>query len=531
MKDLTALKLVLWMVALFSFIGSVWLTSTTLEGNPIPLYALLALLFILLFLFGLRDRCWLVLPFCMGMQGNLNFLPIRFSMLELATLGCLASTGLFYILGDRRKIALGPLVHRIPLLVICSIALFHWIKTGNIGLRTFGSDTVGARPIFTILMAGTSYLLIHYLAPKSFKDFSLVPWLYLGGATIDFFSQGITFLLPGLAAPLYRIYSNVNTEAYFYMMGSEMGGGIVRFGAINQFVLALSIALIAQFPPASWLRPSRLWVPLALLGCLLGSIYGGFRSGLATLAVHVFAACFATARGLVIALSILAVAFCAGLAQMHGKFLNLPLSMQRTLSIFPGEWDSRITLSSSGSNEFRAKIIELYLRDYAWKNMLIGSGWSIPKEYVQEAEEAWWQKVATADLDAESRRFIELRNEHWGWINAHHTTGLPGLISLAVLTIGSFVWMLSKFYYLPRRAVSSAMVWGFSILFYQGIVFLFMGQPLRDCLPLISVVIALMGVAFQEAKVDSQLSRAPSPDNVPTGSLAPTPVLRFGRDA
>jgi len=504
MRDLTVLKIVIWIVALFSFGGSIWLTSEALGGNALPLYGLLGLLFVLLFLFGLRDRCWLVLPFCMGMQGNLNFLPIRFSMLELATLGCLASTGLFYIMGDRRKIALGPLVHRIPLFIICSVALFHWVKTGNIGLRTFGSDTVGARPIFTILAAGISYLLIHYLARSDSRDIKLVPWLYLGGATIDFISQGITFVFPGMAAPLYRFYSNVNTEAYFYMMGSDMQGGIVRFGAINQFVLALSIALIAQFPPATWLKPSRLWMPFALLGCLLGSIYGGFRSGLATLAVHVFAACFATSRAFVLVLGILAVSFCVALAQAHGKFLDLPLSMQRTLSVFPGDWDSRIALSSTSSNEFRAKIIDLYLRDYAWKSMWLGSGWSIPREYVQEAEEAWWQKVPTFDPDAEPRRFIELRNEHWGWINAHHTTGLPGLISLAVLTIGSFFWMLSKLYVLPRNAISPAMVWGFSILFYQGIVFLFMGQPLRDCLPLISVVVALMGVCFQEFKNASQ---------------------------
>lgn len=525
MKDLTVLKVVLWMVALFSFVGSVWLTSTTLEGNPIPLYALLALLFILLFLFGLRDRCWLVLPFCMGMQGNLNFLPIRFSMLELATLGCLASTTLFYIMGERRKITFGPLVHRIPLMIICSIALFHWIKTGNIGLRTFGSDTVGARPIFTILMAGISYLLIHYLARNDSKDFKLVPWLYLGGATIDFFSQGITFIFPGLAAPIYRFYSNVNTESYFYMMGSDMQGGIVRFGAINQFVLALAIALIAQFPPATWLRPSRLWMPLALLVCLLGSIYGGFRSGLATLAVHVFAACLATSRVVVLVLGMLAVGFCAVLAQMHGKLLNLPLSMQRTLSLFPGEWDSRIVSSSASSNEFRAKIIDLYLRDYAWNSMWIGQGWAIPKEYVLEAEEAWWQKVATADMDAESRRFIELRNEHWGWINAHHTTGLPGLISLAILTIGSFVWMLTNFYRLPRDSISPAMVWGFAILFYQGFVFLFMGQPLRDCLPLISVVIALMGVVMRHAESVFLSSNKLYQNTIATGPLSAAPAL------
>jgi len=501
MKNLTVLKIVLWLLALASFPISIWLNAELLGGNPLPFYGLISFLGLLFFIFGLKSRCWLTLPLCLGMQGNLNFLPIRFSMLELATLGCLGSTIFYYIMGDRRKLVLGPYLQRIPIFILCGIAAFHWLKSGNIGLRTFGSAEIGARPIFTILIAGLSYFLILYLGMGDRAGLRLVPWLYLGGTSIDFFCQTLTYILPALAAPIYRIYSSVNTEAFFYMMGSEMQGGIVRLGAINQFVIALGMALISQFPPSSWLRPSRIWVPVALAGCLLGSLFGGFRSGVSTLALHITAACYATMRSLVFIVVFLGVAFCLILAGLQGSLLDLPLPMQRGLSFLPGKWDSRVVSSIEGSNDFRTKILTLYWKKYAMDNMLLGSGWVVPRALVEESEMSFWQKIPDLDPDAESRRFIELRNEHWGWVNAHHTTGLPGLLSIAVLILGSFGFALRRLYLTPRNFISPVMVWSFALIAYQAVVFLFMGSPLRDCFPIICVVLGILNLAFDPRNV------------------------------
>ena len=496
MKDITPLKVALLLLFVLSAPLAIWLNAEFIAGNPTPLYVLFALLAILLYVFGLKSRCWLTIPFCMGMQGNLNFLPIRFSMLELATLGTFSSALFYYVMGNRKKIVLGPAVQRIPIFVLSSIVLFHWLKTGSIGLRTFGSDSIGARPIFSILIACLSYFLILYLGRDDSTSLRLVPWLYLGGCSIDFFCQTITFVSPGLASSVFRIYSAVNLESYFNMMGSDMGGGIVRLGAINQFVIALSVALISTFRPSSWIVPSRIWVPFALVGCLLGSLFGGFRSGVSTLALHVIAACFATMRSLVLVIIFLGLAFCIILAGAHGTLIDLPLSMQRTLSVLPGKWDTRVVASTEGSNDFRTKILEIYWSDYAMKNMLFGSGWAVPKSIVAEDEKAFWEKKADTDPDAQTRRFIELRNEHWGWVNAHHTTGLLGLVSIAVLILGSFAQTLRRLYKMQIASITPVMVWSFSMLAYQAIVFLFMGSPIRDCLPTITVLLAVINLAF-----------------------------------
>lgn len=496
MKDITPLKVALCVLFVVSAPLAIWLNAEVVIGNPTPLYVLFGLLGILLYIFGLKSRCWLTIPFCMGMQGNLNFLPIRFSMLELATIGCFSSLLFYYVMGNRKKIILGPAMQRIPIFVLSSVALFHWLKTGSIGLRTFGSDSIGARPIFTILIASLSYFLILYLGKGDSLGLRLVPWLYLGGCSIDFFCQTITFVAPGLATSIYRVYSAVNMEAYFNMMGSDMGGGIVRLGAINQFTIALAVALISTFRPSSWIMPSRIWMPFALAGCLLGSLYGGFRSGVSTLALHVIAACFATMRSLVLVIILLGVVFCIVLAGAHGTLIDLPLPMQRSLSVLPGKWDSRVVSSTEGSNDFRTKILEMYWSDYAMKNMLLGSGWAVPKAIVAEDEKSFWEKVPDTDPNAQIRRFIELRNEHWGWVNAHHTTGLLGLISIAVLILGSFAQTLRRLYKMQLASITPVMVWSFSMLAYQAIVFLFMGSPIRDCLPTIAVLLAVINLTF-----------------------------------
>jgi hypothetical protein len=201
-------------------------------------------------------------------------------------------------------------------------------------------------------------------------------------------------------------------------------------------------------------------------------------------------------RSLVLVIIFLGLAFCIVLAGVHGTLIDLPLPMQRSLSVLPGKWDSRVVSSTEGSNDFRTKILEIYLKDYAMKNLLFGSGWAIPKAIVAEDERSFWDKVPDTHPDAQTRRFIELRNEHWGWVNAHHTTGLVGLISIAFLVLGSFVQTLRRLYKIQIAYITPVMVWSFSMLSYQAIVFLFMGSPIRDCLPTIMVLLAVINLTF-----------------------------------
>ena len=76
MQNLTVQKVCLVLITLAFFIAAPWLTSETLGGNVLPLTILGVGTALLLFIFGLGDRCWLIIPFCLPIEGNLNFLPV-----------------------------------------------------------------------------------------------------------------------------------------------------------------------------------------------------------------------------------------------------------------------------------------------------------------------------------------------------------------------------------------------------------------------------------------------------------------------
>ena len=86
MQNLTVQKICIALVILVFALAAPWITSELLGGNSTPLLVLGATAVALLFVFGLGDRCWWLIPFCLPIEGNLNFLPLNFSLQETAIL-------------------------------------------------------------------------------------------------------------------------------------------------------------------------------------------------------------------------------------------------------------------------------------------------------------------------------------------------------------------------------------------------------------------------------------------------------------
>jgi hypothetical protein len=82
-QNLTAQKVMLALITLGFFVAAPWLTSETLSGNTTPLISLFGVGLLLLFVYGLGGRCWMIIPFCLPIEGDLNFLPLNFSIQEL----------------------------------------------------------------------------------------------------------------------------------------------------------------------------------------------------------------------------------------------------------------------------------------------------------------------------------------------------------------------------------------------------------------------------------------------------------------
>ena len=114
MQNLTVQKLCIGLVVLAFFVLAPWMTSELLEGNTLPLITLLAVGVLLVFLFVLKDRCWMVIPFCLPIDGRFNFLPLNFSMQETAVAAVFCYITIQIVMGRQIHWRLGPALIWLP---------------------------------------------------------------------------------------------------------------------------------------------------------------------------------------------------------------------------------------------------------------------------------------------------------------------------------------------------------------------------------------------------------------------------------
>ena len=153
MQNLTVQKLCIGLITLGFFVLAPWMISQILEGNPLPFFFLLGIGVLLLFLFVLKDRCWMVIPFSLPIEGRLNFLPLNFSMQETAVIAVIAYIFIQVVMGRQIHWRLGPKIIWLPLAGLLAILLYHWISSGDIGIRALGGTGWGGRKYFSILLA------------------------------------------------------------------------------------------------------------------------------------------------------------------------------------------------------------------------------------------------------------------------------------------------------------------------------------------------------------------------------------------
>ena len=150
MHNLTAQKVYLALISLGFFMAAPWLTSETLDGNTTPLLVFFGVLFLIIFVFVIRERCWMVIPFTLPIEGNLNFLPLNFSIQEISIIGVFLYLIYRMIFGMNFPWRLGPASIWVPLALLLAIIVYHWIESRDIGIKLLGGSGWGVRKYFTV---------------------------------------------------------------------------------------------------------------------------------------------------------------------------------------------------------------------------------------------------------------------------------------------------------------------------------------------------------------------------------------------
>jgi len=469
-QNLTAQKVMLALITLGFFVASPWLTSETLSGNTMPLLSLVGVGLLLLFIYGLGDRCWMIIPFCLPIEGNLNFLPLNFSIQELTIIVVLFCLLFQMIFGLNVGWKLGPALLWVPLAGVAAVVFYHWISSGDIGIKLLGGTGWGGRKYFKVFIATLSIPLLASFPGIRIQDLQRVPLIYFLGSFVDIVPDLLTIFIPASAPFIFRFYSGVNLTEYGDSLKGNFVGekGITRFGALAKLGSALGLATLCYFPARTWLQPNRLWVlPTILIGGLLCAI-SGFRNTIFRYGVSLMTGLFAMMRfKAFLLLPILAVSALA-IALTQGSVFNYPLQIQRALSFLPGDWDTKAALEAKGSSEWRGHITTLFFQEFFQKAPLIGKGYHYSADLAKQEADVYLaiaqRQQDAGDEFAEARRFIEMRQPHEGPVHILLVTGSVGAFFFVAYCLSLLTYSFTSVIRTPSREVSPLQIWAVASL-------------------------------------------------------------------
>lgn len=516
MQSLTVQKVVLALISFGFFIGAPWLTGETLGGNTMPLTVLGAVAVLMIFVYGLGDRCWLLIPFCLPIEGNLNFLPINFSMQELAIISVLCYLIFRMIFGLDVAWRLGPAILWLPLFGVLAVLLYHWIRSGDIGIKLLGGTGWGGRKYFSVMLSALCVPLLASFPGIRMRDLQLVPLFYFLGSFVDVVPDLLTTLVPATAPYVWKFYSAVNLAEYGDALKGNFSGeqAITRFRTLSKLGTALGLITLSYAPARTWLNPNRLWAfPVIFLGGLLCAL-SGFRGPVFRYGLSIMSALFASLR--LKSFILLPLVLCGALfvAFAQGRFLDFPLPIQRALTFLPGNWSLKAKIEAETSSKWRNKIDELFYKEYFGKAPLLGQGYHFDPSLAKEATDIYLAvaraRASTGDEFADVRNFIEMRQPHEGPVHILLVTGVVGMFFFIGYCSALLIFSFGSITRTSPLEITPIQIWAVALILPNIVGFFFL---FGEYTTFFSTVIPIAGLLYRFEQLKSSSLKSPFPDS------------------
>ena len=358
--------------------------------------------------FALDKRYWLLPAFFFGFQDTLP--ALKFTGLDLGSIILISIC--FIRRALQKDYALkgtqGLSLVAIPFLVwMCLVWFLH-----PVGMFIFGSASIGGRFYLKVVLAFLSLITLSSIWLNE-RDSKAILFCYLIGILVK--------IVRGL---------------FFGGMEDAISGGVhyqfADFGYLSAFFLC-------RFSAVELL--SHVWPFCGFFLSFILTMYSGNR--------HMFAV--PPFVGLIIPLLLrrdrvrtyllagLAIVGLAIVVAGHGSIWRLPFSVQRSLSILPGNWDYR--LHSYGFNDNFRATLRMYAREHIAESPWFGDG-GFSLDY---SEMAWVVASAYNYRGDMYTGHILARNWHNVWLGMAADFGIPFSVAWAfftvVLLVMGFKWV------------------------------------------------------------------------------------------
>jgi hypothetical protein len=312
-----------------------------------------------------------------------------------------------------------------------------------VGVAAIEGDRVGGRPYFNVFVAFLAYWILSRsaISAQLSKKFAI-------SITASRMVESLLTIALMFFPVLGRFFSEFYVSTALSLAGDE-NSLVESVDEINRLAYLGGIGgpilyyLFTAYRPLSCLKPLNFWrFGLFLIGisCILLS---GFRSSLmgagavAVVSSYLHRGWSEVAR--ISGLGLLALIF---LVVGQGTVLNLPRSMQRTLSFLPGDWDPVALMEAQESTRWRVEMWkEMLFTDKHIDSRIFGDGFGFKRTDYERM-----QAKKALGISGDQEDFMTSGAVHSGPVSAIHKAGYVGL-ALHLIFLGAVAggaWRLIK---------------------------------------------------------------------------------------
>jgi len=322
----------------------------------------------------LRTKTWILVAMTWDLPGQVPVTDLPLGVRDMAVALVVGSFAVFYAL---KMLRLRASVDWIDFLIG---AMFLYLVTVYIqhpvGLAAFGSERVGGRPYFDAMIAVFAYWVLSR-APVDARSLRKLPIYLLVGTGFQALGSLTTYVFPGSGAILGQLYTGF-IPAELVIAATDNTSRLQGLSTGSNTGMRV---LCSYFRPITLLSPLYFWRFCAASLCMIGVLLSGFRSSFITVLMYgVIGSYFRRRVQDIIILTLAGIVAVSVLGLGNGRIFTLPLSVQRALTIFPGNWDYIAKDDASNSTQWRLDMWRIVLTEDRYiQNRLLGDGYGFTR--------------------------------------------------------------------------------------------------------------------------------------------------------
>jgi len=287
-------------------------------------------------------------------------------------------------------------------------------------------DGAGKRLVFLALAT----MLFSYAILAGKVNLTALPWLPWFGLVPGFISVAfelVNLLIPASLPITYFIYVSQNFETIAEYGGAQLD--FVRLAGFRELGLGMVLLSLSYFATDRKfnLRCSLIQGGTIAFGVLL-TLIAGFRGFVIQIALAIMLACYYRSKRVFFIACLCGTVFFGGLVYTQNYITSLPLSVQRSLSFLPGDWDWRTKEVADHGLGWRSEIRQIFFTQIFPSNWVLGRG----QNQAGEVENmAWMMK----DPRYQTEYFVLTQNYHSGLASSLDFVGVIGTVLLIAAMI------------------------------------------------------------------------------------------------